>query len=131
MSLGCPGPGTDWQALGAPRAQDRHVSETLRYTEVNQKKQSQKTAHIQVWASIALNEWFPLPACACVLIRKIEHFIHMAAAVSFRGGSVEEAPSTWFSLLGDPVFPGVEGCPVSKKPGNSSWPYGCWKQGDG
>ena len=31
MSLGCPGPGTDWQALGAPRAQDRHVSETLRY----------------------------------------------------------------------------------------------------
>ena len=31
MSLGCPGPGTDGQALGAPPAQGQHVGESLRY----------------------------------------------------------------------------------------------------
>ena len=41
----------------------------------------------------------PSTRLCCVLTLELEHFIHLAADVNFRGGSGEEVPGTYFSLL--------------------------------
>lgn len=73
---------------GASPAQDWYISEPPSSSSEPEKSEVKKTAHVEVWVSVALHEWFPLPACADVLIRSVEHTIHVAAAVSLRGGDV-------------------------------------------